>query len=417
MADWQETRLGVVARHFRGYSYSSAELTGGGDDFISLKVFEKGGGFRVDGVKSIDTLVPQRFRVPAGAVLVANTDLTRDGDVVGVAAVVPQQFDGAVFSMDATRCVPDSDLLDDRFLALALGTPEVRAFMRGSSAGSTVLHLDTRRLDQVPLLLPPLEEQRRIAETLDTIDETIQATERVIAKRKRIRAGLAAGLLSGRPEGVPTEDWKTNETLPPPASTSTSRNSDMSDAVTERRALGLDVEVLQGFAFSSGGFSEEKGLPLIRIRDLTTGTTETNYCGPYPDEYVINRGDVLIGMDGDFRVVRWSGEKALLNQRVCRVRPSGPSLDDRFLFHALQPEIDRVHRLTPQTTVRHLNTRGIRACTVLDVPLEEQRRIAEILDTIDKTIRVEEAQGDKLRRLRSGLAADLLSGRVRTVAA
>ena len=185
----------------------------------------------------------------------------------------------------------------------------------------------------------------------------------------------------------------------------------MSDAVTERRALGLDVEVLQGFAFSSGGFSEEKGLPLIRIRDLTTGTTETNYCGPYPDEYVINRGDVLIGMDGDFRVVRWSGEKALLNQRVCRVRPSGPSLDDRFLFHALQPEIDRVHRLTPQTTVRHLNTRGIRACTVLDVPLEEQRRIAETLDTIDETIQATERVIAKRKRIRAGLAAGLLSGR------
>lgn len=198
VVEWQETCLGLVARHFRGYSYSSAELSEDGDDFISLKVFDKGGGFRVDGVKSIDAIVPQRFRVPAGAVLIANTDLTRDGDVVGTAAVVPQQFDGAVFSMDATRCVPDSDLLDDRFLALALGTPEVRAFMRGISAGSTVLHLDTKRLDQVPLLLPPLEEQWRIADILDTIDETIQVEETQADKLRRLRSGLAADLLSGR---------------------------------------------------------------------------------------------------------------------------------------------------------------------------------------------------------------------------
>ena len=49
--------------------------------------------------------------------------------------------------------------------------------------------------------------------------------------------------------------------------------------------------------------------------------------------------------------------------------------------------------------------------------MEEQRRIAGILDSIDETIRSNEEQLDKLKQIRSGLAADLLSGRVRTVAA
>ena len=51
------------------------------------------------------------------------------------------------------------------------------------------------------------------------------------------------------------------------------------------------------------------------------------------------------------------------------------------------------------------------------IPLEEQRRIAQILDTIDETIQATEQQLGKLSELRSGLAADLLSGRVRTLAA
>ena len=182
----------------------------------------------------------------------------------------------------------------------------------------------------------------------------------------------------------------------------------MGDVLALRRTLGLDIDVLQGFAFSSSGFSEEKGLPLVRIRDLTTGTTETRYSGPYSDEYVVDHGDVLIGMDGEFRVVRWSGGRALLNQRVCRVCPSRSSLDDGFLFYAIQPEIDRVHRLTPQTTVRHLNTKGVRACTVLNVPLEEQRRIAEILDTIDETIQATERVIVKLTSAQTGVAHSVL---------
>lgn len=52
------------------------------------------------------------------------------------------------------------------------------------------LEAQSRELEQVELRVPPLEEKRRIAEILDTIDETIQATERVIAKLRRVRAGI-----------------------------------------------------------------------------------------------------------------------------------------------------------------------------------------------------------------------------------
>ena len=184
----------------------------------------------------------------------------------------------------------------------------------------------------------------------------------------------------------------------------------MNDAKVKFRELGIGIEILQGFAFSSGHFSEKDGLPLVRIRDLESGITETRYSGPYSDEYVINLGDVLIGMDGDFKVVRWSGERALLNQRVCRVRSCTPAVDDGFLFHAIQPEIERIHRLTPQTTVRHLSSEGIRACTVLDVGLDKQRRIAEILDTVDEAIQATERVIAKHLNIERGLRRDLLDG-------
>ena len=194
----------------------------------------------------------------------------------------------------------------------------------------------------------------------------------------------------------------------------------MDEVALARRILGSDVDIIQGFAFGSDGFSKDEGLPLIRIRDLTVGRTETRYFGPYSDKYFIEPGDVLIGMDGDFKVVRWSGEKALLNQRVCRIRSTSSSIDNGFLFHAIKPEIDRVHKLTPQTTVRHLNTNGIRSCTVLDVSLEEQRRITEVLDTIDETIQATKHIVAKLRRVQTGalyaaMEATVLTGRRSTV--
>ncbi|WP_413734525.1 hypothetical protein [Shewanella sp. BJSY2023SW005] len=81
--------------------------------------------------------------------------------------------------------------------------------------------------------------------------------------------------------------------------------------------------ILSGFAFKSANFSETEGLPLARIRDVVRGRSETFYKGDYSDDFVINDGDMLIGMDGDFNREKWQGGKALLNQRVCKITADG----------------------------------------------------------------------------------------------
>src|SRR5690554_5788757 len=140
--------------------------------------------------------------------------------------------------------------------------------------------------------------------------------------------------------------------MPPPESCSSIwRGWDMSEWKSIQ--LGDHAEVLSGFPFPSEGFSQEEGVPLIRIRDLLAGELETYFIGPYPDDFVIDDGDILIGMDGDFNIVRWTKGKALLNQRVCKVFTSTTELDDAYLFWLLEPELQDIHQKTPQTTVKH----------------------------------------------------------------
>ena len=75
-----------------------------------------------------------------------------------------------------------------------------------------------------------------------------------------------------------------------------------------------------GCAFDSGKFTDdEKYPPLIRIRDVKRGYSETFYCGDFQEEYIIHEGDVLIGMDGEFNIAKWKSRDALLNQRVCKI--------------------------------------------------------------------------------------------------
>lgn len=174
--------------------------------------------------------------------------------------------------------------------------------------------------------------------------------------------------------------------------------------------VGPEVEILSGFAFPSHGFSDEKGIPLVRIRDIGRAVTEIMYCGRYEKQYLICRGDLLIGMDGDFLVEKWRGDNALLNQRVCKLstKPRG-RLDQAYLYYLLEPEIKSIHTRTPQTTVRHLSTKAIKSITVRVPDLPEQQRIAEILDTLDEAIRKTEGVIAKLRQMKQGLLHELLT--------
>lgn len=169
------------------------------------------------------------------------------------------------------------------------------------------------------------------------------------------------------------------------------------------------VFVLSGFAFPSVGFNQIEGLPLIRIRDLSSATTEIRFKGKYDPLYVVSRGDVLIGMDGDFEVHRWSGDNALLNQRVCKVTSASQDIDQNFLFWYLKPKIAEIHRKTPQTTVRHLSAKDVRKIPEPPINSGEQEVVGRILDTLDTAIGETEAIIAKLQAVKQGLLHDLLT--------
>ncbi|EFM5242971.1 restriction endonuclease [Escherichia coli] len=159
--------------------------------------------------------------------------------------------------------------------------------------------------------------------------------------------------------------------------------------------LGKHIDILSGCAFPSSGFNRNNGVPLIRIRDILSGKTETYYEGSYDLKYLIKKGDLLVGMDGDFNREYWKGTDALLNQRVCKITPNSETLDKNFLYHFLQKELDKIHATTDVVTVKHLSVKKIQDIKIRLPSLKEQKRIAAILDKAD-AIRQKREQAIKL---------------------
>lgn len=150
----------------------------------------------------------------------------------------------------------------------------------------------------------------------------------------------------------------------------------------ERIMLKDLAAVQNGFAFSSKFFNHTEGIPLIRIRDIRKPQTENLYSGEYNEDFIVNHGDILIGMDGDFNASKWPGQRGLLNQRVCRIIFDSPYYDKEFLFLCLQPYLDAIHSVTSAVTVKHLSSNTIKNIPVPLPPLPEQRAIVAKIEAL-----------------------------------
>lgn len=153
-----------------------------------------------------------------------------------------------------------------------------------------------------------------------------------------------------------------------------------------------------GFPFDSAKFSDSNGMPLIRIRDVVRGYSETYTTEEYKSEYIVHENDLLIGMDGEFNIAKWGKTPALLNQRVCRLAPKD-SIDKDYLFYFMPIALKRIEEKTPFVTVKHLSAKELNKIEIPVLSLEEQRKIAETLSKVDKLIAFREQQLAKLDEL------------------
>lgn len=153
-----------------------------------------------------------------------------------------------------------------------------------------------------------------------------------------------------------------------------------------------------GFPFDSAKFSDSDGMPLIRIRDVVRGYSETYTTEEYKREYIVHENDLLIGMDGEFNIAKWGKTPALLNQRVCRLAPND-SIDKDYLFYFMPVALKRIEEKTPFVTVKHLSAKELNKIEIPVLPLEEQRKIAETLSKVDELIAFREQQLAKLDEL------------------
>ncbi len=155
-----------------------------------------------------------------------------------------------------------------------------------------------------------------------------------------------------------------------------------------------------GFPFDSMLFNDEKGTPLVRIRDVVRGVSETYTTETAKSEYLIQKDDILIGMDGEFNVAKWKSGPAFLNQRVCKIIPSQDT-DKDYLFHFLPVALKRIEEATPFVTVKHLSAKALSSIIVPFPEARSRTQISSTLNTIHDLLELRKYQLKKIGQLAS----------------
>ena len=162
----------------------------------------------------------------------------------------------------------------------------------------------------------------------------------------------------------------------------------------------LDLcDIKYGYAFDSKRFTDNPIYPpLVRIRDVKRGFSETFYAGEYSKEYLLHKGDLLIGMDGEFNIARWKSVDALLNQRVCKISAK-KGTNEEYIRFALSKKLKNIEDKTSFVTVKHLSARELSTIEFTMPEYEKQRKIADILVSIENIIEKKKQELEQLETL------------------
>lgn len=273
--------------------------------------------------------------------------------------------------------------IDPLFLAYSLKarTPEILDMV--DEAGHGTGRLQTDRLYGLELVIPPASEQHGIAATLGALDDKIESNQLAVKLAMHLARTHVDAMTANR-SSVPYNE-------------------------------ALDVRMgsaFKGSAFSAPGI----GRPLLRIRDLKTFDSQIWTTEVRRDETVISPGDIVVGMDAEFRATLWLGENSVLNQRVCSFTGK-PGVGRAFVLAVLEPELAFQEFSKTGTTVIHLNKADIDTFQVSGLSVAEHEELSRLTEPLIDLVVARSIENRQLVRLRDALFPELLTGHIRVAEA
>ena len=331
--------------------------------------------------------------------------------ILSIAATV-----GEVAIIDMAACIHDGFValknlasdVDTRYLyyVLLFNQP---TFKKAGQHGSQA-NINSTIVEDTALYLPPLPEQRKIAEILSTWDEAIALTEQLIDALERRKKGLMQRLLTGAvrfPEYVRSNDVIETKYGDIPADWGYVPIGEVAREVSRKNDGGCDLTVLSCTKYDGLVDSLEYFGRQIFSDDTSTyklvARGQFAYATNHIEEGSIGYQDLY--------------DCALISPMYTVFETERGLIDDRYLFKLLKTELYRhIFEVSTSGTVNRRGSLRWNDFSRIHIPLpplHEQQAIAEVLETSDQEIKLVQRQRDALQQQKKGLMQRLLTGQVR----
>jgi type I restriction enzyme S subunit len=331
----------------------------------------------------------RNYNVKLGDVLFTRTSETPEE--IGMSSVLLENIPKAVFSGFVLRARAKDETIDNEYKKYCFRSNQIRQQIISTASYTTRALTNGRLLSVVKIPLPPLPEQKAIAEVLSDMDNLITALERQIEKKRLVKQGAMQRLLTAG------EDW-------------------------EVKTLGEVGECIIGLTYRPDNV-KSNGILVLRSSNIQNSALAYNN-NVFVDLTVSER---LINKENDILICVRNGSKNLIGK--CALikgdaigetfgafmsmfrSPYNVYLINVFQSHIIKKQIEE-HL---GATINQITNKSLNSFKVPFPPFEEQTRIATILSDMDAAIEGLEKQLEKYRAVKVGLMQELLSGRKRLI--
>ncbi len=403
-----------------GSNLKSDEYVDSGVRLIQLQNI--GDGYWKDDNKKFITDQKYKALTRHGA-LPGDIAIAKMADPVARACIVPSGQDQYVVVADCIRLRVDEARFDPRYIVRAINSFGTRAEAEKKSIGSTRIRINLGTLKTVGCQVPPLTQQRKIADVLDILDTTIRQTEAIIAKLKHVKQGLLHDLL--------TRGIDANGELRPPQSEAPHlyKASPLGWIPCEwsASAVASVFDVTSGLTLGphrTSQFRQRKYLRVANVQrywidltdvaELDATDAEMKAKQLLPGDLLIVEGHASTDEIGRCAMADEAVRGYTFQNHLFRLR--AVSMNETFALHWMNSDFVRAYWRIEAATSSGLNTINRTKLDRLSVavpPPKEQKEIVVIVKGAERRLELEQQQLAKLKAQKSGLMDDLLTGRVR----
>ena len=328
---------------------------------------------------------------------------------VGLTSVLLDDIDNCVFSGFVLRARPKEALLAPLYCQYCFSTPEVRFHIISGCTYTTRALTNGKQLSAIPIPIPPLPEQQRIAEALSDVDGMISSLEKLIAKYKSIKTACLQQMFPQNGETVPRM-----------------RLPGFTDAWEQRKLgeMGQTYTGLSGKTKDDFGHGQARFVTYMNVFSNPISNPEmTEPIEIDPKQNEVEVGDVFfttssetpeeVGMSS---VLLEKRGKTYLNSFCFGFRPS-EKIDSYYLAYMLRSESARAKiTLLAQGISRYnISKNKVMEIAVSLPSLDEQKMIGQYFCQLDNLITLHQRKLEKVQKIKQGMMQQLLTGKIRHV--